>query len=77
MKVRSQDLKPGMRVRTAIGTTITLETVEIFTERKAPSQSIGAPQPFFPACVMVTWRDGSMNYTFHIDEEIERVLFEI
>jgi hypothetical protein len=74
MKVKVQDLKPGNMVRTAIGSIVKLETVNVFAEKKPfIMHANGGPQPYFPACVLVTWGNGAFNYTFHIDEEVERV----
>jgi len=75
MKIKSQDLKPGMLVRHNGSPWTRLAEVHVFDERKSAFTPIGAAQAYLPGCVMVTWVvvGGRNSYTFQINEELERV----
>lgn len=84
MKIKSQDLRPGMRVSFQGSNAVTLTRVEKFEERRAPFTGIGKSQAYFPACVLVAWtafdiitdEPGENTFTFKIDEELERHISE-
>lgn len=75
MKVKAQDLKPGMKCWTAIGSIVTLIEVHVFGEARSALVLPGKPQPYLPACILVRFKNAKGHegaHTFNIDEEVER-----
>lgn len=78
MKIKVQDLKPGNICRSVYGL-VTITDVNVFKEKKAPLVGVGftdGPQPYFPACVLVRYKNNrghEGSHTFSIDEEVDRV----